>query len=124
MPPQSLAVSRPDVCRIYVLRDSDVRGSLRSVHVFDADTEIGTIDEDEYLCWERAPGKTLVRLYYEGVGIGVGTQEGLLDFRGEAGQRYVYSIGLSYPDRKPEPVLLTGKEASETIASRKPAPVH
>jgi hypothetical protein len=124
MPPQDTPVSSADMCRIYILRDSGVRGSLRSVSVFDGDVEIGTIDSDDYLCWERTPGRTLVRLYYEGVSIGVGKAEGLLDFRGEAGHRYVYAIGLSYSDRKPEPVLMTDKEASEALASRKPASVH
>jgi hypothetical protein len=122
MPAQDVTVSRADVCRIYVLRASGARGSLRNIRVFDADTEIGTIDSDEYLCWERPPGKTLVRLYYEGVGIGVGEQEGLLDHRGEAGQRYVYSIDLSYPDREPTPTLLSPQDASAILAERKPAP--
>jgi hypothetical protein len=121
MPAQNVAVSRADVCRIYVLRSSDARGSLRNIRVYDGDTEIGTIDSDEYLCWERPPGKSLVRLYYEGVGIGVGEQEGLLDHRGDAGQRYVYSIELSYPDRQPKWTLLSPQDANAILAERKPA---
>jgi hypothetical protein len=124
MPPQDVAVSNPNLCRIYILRKDETRGSLRSVRVYDADTEIGSLDEDNFLCWERGPGRSLVRLYYEGVSIGAGEQEGLLDFQGAAGQRYVYAIGISYPDRKPEPVLLAGKDAAEALAARKPAPVH
>ena len=124
MPSQAVPLSRSDVCRIYVTRKSDVRGSLRSVRVFDGDAEIGTINADQYLCWERAPGRTLLRLYYEGVSIGVGETEGLIDLRAEAGHRYVYGIGLSYSDRKPEAELLSERDAAELLASRSPAKVR
>lgn len=123
MPPQNIPISPGDVCRVYVLRDSSVRGNLRDVRVLDGDYVIGTIEADEYLCWERQPGRTLLKLYYEGVGIGVGETEGLVDLRGEAGQRYIYAITLSYPDRKPEAQLLSEKDAQAILADRKPAPV-
>jgi len=124
MPSQAVPLTSRDVARVYVARKSDVRGSLRSVRVFDGDKEIGTINTDDFLCWERAPGRTLLRCYYEGVSIGVGDTEGLIDLRAEAGHRYVYGIGLSYSDRKPEAELLSDRDADELLASRSPAKVR
>jgi hypothetical protein len=123
-PAQDVPVSRPDLSRIYLLRESSVRGVLQSIRVLDGDTEIGEIKSDDYLCWERPAGRSLVKLYYQGSSVWMGETEGLLDLRTEPGKRYVYSIGLTYPERKPETKLLSDKEAQEILASRSPAPAR
>jgi hypothetical protein len=123
MPPQTIPISPGDVCRVYVLRSSDVRGSLNDIRVLDGDYDIGTIESDEYLCWERQPGRTLLKFYYAGMGAGGKTTEGLVDLEGQAGHVYVYSVTVSYPDRKPEADLLSEADARAILKDRKPAPV-
>lgn len=94
LPSQAVELSRPELCRIYVFRSSQMMGSIRSMHVFDQDEEIGTLSGDEYLCWERPPGRLLLRALYEGPRIDRGELESIYDLKAEAGSVYYLSVGL------------------------------
>ncbi len=121
-PRQDVVVSSPSVARIYVARQS-LLGSLRDLRVSDGSTEIGTISQGEYLCWERQPGRGLIVLVYEGPKVDGGDIEGLLPIECEPGQAYYYLIEIERSYKKPYGTLLDEKAGRALIAEREPAPV-
>ncbi len=123
MPPQNVRVSRPDVARIYVARQS-LLGTMFDLRVTDVRTEVGKISKGEYLCWERPPGRGLIVLVYEGPKIDGGDTEGLLPIECEAGEVYYYSIEIEASRKKPYGTLLSEKEGRALIANREPAPAQ
>lgn len=94
MPAQDVELSRSELCRIYVIRSSQPMGALRVMRVFDGDTEIGSVDGGQYLCWERTPGRIVVRALYEGPTLDRGQQEEMVDLRAEAGNVYYFTVEL------------------------------
>jgi len=121
-PDLSLDVSAPSVARVYVVRDGQVRGKIRSIRVHDGQKEIGTIAPGDFLCWERQPGRSVMKLVYVGPVIDGGEQETLLDLPLSAGQ---VAYCLIHIDSKGKPVaqLHPADEAVGLIESRSPAPV-
>ena len=57
-PDQSRILTTPDLCRIYIFRDSSSYLSAWQSEVFDGETYIGTIEPYIYLCWEKEPKHT------------------------------------------------------------------
>ena len=121
-PRQDVVVSSSDVARIYVARQS-LLGSLFNLRVSDGGTEVGTISQDEYLCWERQPGVGLIVLVYEGPRVDGGDIEGLLPIECEAGVAYYYLIEIERAYKKPFGTLLDEQAGRALIAEREPAPV-
>jgi hypothetical protein len=58
-PDQTKELTRSDLARVYVMRDS-VLGSAIKMGVVDGDDYIGDTGPKSYLCWERQPGSTEV----------------------------------------------------------------
>jgi hypothetical protein len=112
MPSQDVTLSRPDLCRIYVLRAAQPMGAVRTMRVFDQDREIGTLAGDEYLCWERPPGRALLRVVYEGPRIDRGELEDLYDLQADAGSVHYLGVGLL---RVNEPEALGDRRGSPRL---------
>jgi hypothetical protein len=121
-PDLSLDVSQPGVARVYVLRDDQVRGSIRSIRVYESQKEIGSIAPGDYLCWERRPGRSLLKLIYEGPVIDGGEHEALLDLELVSGQIGYCVIHLDSVG-KPVAQLHSADEVVGLLESRAPAPV-
>jgi hypothetical protein len=122
MPPQDVEISSPTVARIYVLRMPQHLGTLRTVAVRDNDMEIGRIARSDYLCWERAPGRSLVTLTYEGKEIDGGGNQGLIDLQCEAGEVCYYALTIDEAWRKPVVRLLDKEEGKRLVKDMTPAP--
>ena len=123
LPPQDVELSRPDLARVYVLRDAQLRGKVRNVRVFQGPNEVGSIGAGSYLCWERRPGRSLVRLIYEGPVIDGGEMEGVLDLQCAAGEVYYYVVKLNHVG-KPHAERVRQAEGVELVAGRSPAAVR
>ena len=68
LPSQDVVVTRADLTRIYMVRQEGGELSNRAIRVIDGDTEIGALTLGTYLCWERGPGRTVGRVFYEAFG--------------------------------------------------------
>ena len=131
-PSQDVEISGRDVCRLYVARDAQVRGALRPVRVYEDEQEIGVIARDEYLCWERKPGRRILRLVFDGRAIDSGNVETVVSSDGLAGEVVYFRIGLGVGAGEPDPVaardkpnvtVLSAEDGRALIAQRKPAPL-
>ena len=130
LPSQDVELTRPELCRIYVFRSPQVMGTVRTLRVFDADTEIGCLAGDEYLCWERPAGRTLLRAVYEGPRIDRGEQEDVYDFTAVAGTVLHFVVGLrtesehtAYGKKRGSPLLqpVDATQGKEMLKGAKPA---
>lgn len=130
MPSQEVELTRPELCRIYVFRSSQVMGSTRTMRVFDQETEIGTLGGDEYLCWERAPGRVLLSAVYHGPRIDRGEQDDVFDLQTEAGKVYYLNVSLltesehtAYGDKRGAPrlVRVNAEEGRKLLEESDPA---
>src|SRR5262245_21876750 len=115
MPPQNVEVSRPEVARVYLMREGQMRGKVRSVRVEDGDTDIGALDQNEFLCWERAPGRTLITVNYEGGPFEGGQALESLD--AEAGHAYYLVVHLDRHSDKPELSPRGGQPEIEQVSA-------
>lgn len=134
-PPQDVALSRPELCRIYVFRTSMAMGSVRTMRVYDQDLEIGSVAGGEYLCWERPAGHTLLRVVYEGPEIDRGELEELYDMQVASGSVKYFTVGLKRTSEhnamamgekrgSPEFQLLSDEEGRKLLADSKPVAVR
>jgi hypothetical protein len=123
MPPLEASVAG-DRCRVFVAREDTVAGSIRNVRVFDGDTEIGVIDEQEFLCWERKPVRGYGRVVFEGIGLELAAVENLFDLPREPGTTGYYSIRIPHEGHKPEVTLLSSEAGLALIDSRSPATIR
>ena len=121
-PAQDVEVTSPAVARIYILRMPQHLGRIRSVSVRDDELEIGRVARNDYLCWERAPGRSLVTLTYEGAEIDGGGKQGLIDLQCAAGEVCYYGLSIDKAWRKPVVRLLERDEARELLKGMSPAP--
>jgi hypothetical protein len=128
-PSQDVEVTSPDLCRIYIARTGQVRGSIRSILVTEYDEEIGAIDSDEYLCWERRPGRSILEVVFEG-SITEGEVESLVPIDARAGEVLYFRIDLERKTDdpytfqewgKPSATRLSADEGRALIAERNPA---
>lgn len=122
-PDLSVDVPGPGLVRVYVVRDDQVRGSVRSIDVYEDQEQIGSLGLDDYLCWERLPGRTLVKFVYNGPAIDGGKHEGLLDLPLAAGEVGYCIIHLDSRG-KPMAKLHPRADAVGLLETRTPAPVN
>lgn len=115
-----------DRCRVYVLRGDDAVGSAHQVRVLDGEAEIGSLAEDEYLCWERPAQRGMGTLVYEGPGQNIHSRdvENVFDLPREPGTTSYYAIRIPREGRKPEVTRLTDEAGRALIDSRSPAKVR
>ena len=113
-----------DRCRVYLAREDTTAGSIRNVRVFDGETEIGVIHEHEFLCWERAPGRGVGRVVFEGLGPQLSNVESVFDLPREPGETGYYSIRIVYGEHKPEITRLSNEEGPALMEARSPAEVQ
>jgi hypothetical protein len=110
-----------DRCRVYVAREKTAAGSIRNVRVFDGDTEIGVIHEDEFLCWERKPERGVGRLVFEGISPDTAAVENVFDLPREPGTAGYYAIRIEHSGRRPEITPLSSEAGKALIEARSPA---
>jgi hypothetical protein len=101
-PDQDVRVSSPEAARVYVMRKGQSRGAFRVLRIYDNMTEIGTFDQGQYLCWERKPGRGLIRIVYEGASLDGGDRESEFDLIAEAGQVYFIGVAIDQNGNKPK----------------------
>jgi len=117
IPSQEVEVSSSSVSRIYLLRMPEAKGFYRNVRVEDNDREIGQIANDQFLCWERPPARTLLTLTIEPVELAGGKESQLfVDVDCEAGQAYYYAISLDAAWQRPKVRQLERDEARQLLA--------
>ena len=119
-PPAETAVP-PDACRVYIARKDVTAGSLRNVRIFDGDTEIGVIGEDEYLCWDRRAGRGTGRAVFEGLDYRTQSVENVFDLPREGGTTTWFGISVRREDRQPQIESLGSVDGRALIAERRPA---
>lgn len=122
LPPQDVQLSNPKLARVYVLRDQQMVGSLRVVRVYQDEREIGAIDENHFLCWERPPGASLLKFMYEGPKIDGGDVEGLQQLECQAGQVYYYRVTIDPSSKRPVSELLDPERGREAVKELEPLP--
>ena len=120
-PSQDVAVTRAELTRIYVVREEGGGLSNRAIRVIDGDTEIGQLTLGTYLCWERAPGRTVGRVFYEAVDPSRGRLEGIADLNCGAGRAYYFNVTVDIQDGNPVVREIDPAEGRKLVADRKPA---
>jgi hypothetical protein len=115
MPSQAVEVSSPAVCRIYVMRMPQAKGTFRDLRVKENEHEIGNIGSQSYVCWERPPGRSLVVVTYEGTVFEKDDRESMIDVQAEAGQTYYYGITVDEAWKKAVVQLLDRDEARKIL---------
>ena len=63
LPDQGTTASDPDKARIYVMRCTSWLACREPATVWDQQMKIGSTGHHGYLCWERDPGDTVVRVF-------------------------------------------------------------
>ncbi len=122
LPSQTVEVSSPSMSRIYILRMPQVKGKARGLRVEEDAHEIGRIGRDRYLCWERAPGRSLVVLFYGRTAFEKDDEQTLIDVQAEAGQVYYYGVTVDDDWNKATARLLSHDEARAILEELEPAP--
>lgn len=113
-----------DRCRVFIAREETVAGSIRNVRVFDGETEIGEIQQEEFLCWERRPARGFGRVVFEGLGLDLAAVENVFDLPREPGTAGYYAIRIPHEGHKPEVTLLSAEAGKALIESRSPATIR
>jgi hypothetical protein len=121
LPPQDVVVSSPELTRIYFLREGGEAIQARTIKVLEDDREVGELTSDTYLCWERRPGRTIARAFFEAFDPGRGQVEGVANLDCEAGRAHYYNVTLSRGAGKPTVTQLDPEEGRRLVAERKPA---
>lgn len=121
LPAQDVIVTRPDLTRIYFVREDTVGLHYKPIEVLDGDTEIGELTPGTFLCWERAPGRTLGRAFYKSIDPSKGQIEGVADLDCTAGRAFYFNVKVDREGGKPVVVLLDPAEGKHLVASRTPA---
>jgi hypothetical protein len=123
-PAQDVAVTRPDLTRIYFVREDTVGLHYKPIEVFDGDLEIGELTPGTFLCWERAPGRTLGRAFYKSIDPSKGHVEGVADLDCSAGKAFYFNVQVDREGGKPMVALLDPEQGKHLVASRTPATHH
>jgi len=128
LPDQSVEVTDATRSRIYVLRPPHAYGTATPVTVWETraeDMEIGALKSGTYLCWERKPGRTLVRAVARRATYEVEEQsDGLLAIDAEPGRAYYVTLELRRGDFKPELAVVAPEEGRAILARLAPPPVN
>jgi hypothetical protein len=121
MPSQDVVVTRPDLTRIYIVREDMARGHKAPILVLDGELEIGKVTQGTYLCWERPGGRTVGRAFYQAMDPSKGNIEGVFVLDCAAGGAYFFNAAVDRDGGKPMVVPLDAKEGRELVAKRRPA---
>lgn len=121
LPDQDNELTNRKQCRVYVARDGEWRGFPRDVLVYDGEKAIGILEQETYLCWERAPGPGVLRVLYKDQKLADGDVEGRLELELEAGQVYYIGVLTDSDLGRPAPHAL-GKEVGLELLSRRRSP--
>jgi hypothetical protein len=107
-PDQSKLLTVPNLCRIYVFRDSSSYFSAWQSEIFDGETYIGTIEPYTYLCWEKEPKHTEITVkghqhaayaFVTGEGFLAAISSPVLSFDPEEGKIYYIRYSQSFGKR-------------------------
>lgn len=117
LPDQSRAVDDPSKGRIYVMRPA-MAGTAVSIAVSEDGRPIGVTGSRGYLCWERAPGDTIVSSTSEGVSE--------LPLTVNAGQTYYIfqHLRMGWITARSELELLDQTEGQKVLKKCKPPKVE
>jgi hypothetical protein len=121
LPAQDVTVTRPDLARVYLIRDDANVLHGGAILVYDGDLEIGALSKGTFLCWERAGGRTLGRAFYDAVDPSKGHVEGVVDLDCPAGRAYYFKVMIDREGGKPVVVPLAPEEGRSLVAERRPA---
>jgi hypothetical protein len=121
LPDQTVTVTRPELTRIYFVREDHIGLQFREIKVLDGETEIGLLTPDTFLCWERPGGRTLGRAFYETADRTRGRVEGVADLNCAAGQAYYFNVTVGRDEGQPSVSPLDVEEGRRLVAARKPA---
>ena len=118
--PDPESAVNPELCRVYFFRDKQNHEHLIGMEVRDGKLVIGELYDTTYLCWERAPGRTLITVAFNPWNNMKDVQERYLDLECPAGGTVYCSTSLEVGIDKPLPRILTAKEGMQMLADRKP----
>ena len=119
-PDQRVALEDPAACRIYVTRDTTkIRRNIK-IAIFDGDTRIGSLVGGDFLCWERRPGRFLLRTLARSNLI-EDDEEALLSLDTEVGGVYYCEVGIEVLDGALVFQELAAEAGRERVAGSKPA---
>jgi hypothetical protein len=121
LPAQNVVVTRPDLTRIYFVREDPNVLHKGGVNVLDGDMEIGTLTNGTFLCWERAGGRTLGRAFYGGVDPSKGSVDGVVDLDCAAGRAYYFKVVVDREGGKPVITAVDVPDGQKLVAERRPA---
>jgi hypothetical protein len=92
LPDQGVEITSPELSRLYVLRKERSAGNLRRMFVFDDEAQIGSLNEDEFVCWERRPGHIRLSVFYERPKSEGGNLQFVAEFETAAGEVSYHAI--------------------------------
>jgi hypothetical protein len=121
LPAQNVVVTRPDLTRIYFVREDPNVLHKAGIIILDGDMEIGTVTNDTYLCWERAGGRSLGRAFYDAVDPSKGSVDGVVDLDCAAGRAYYFKVMVDREGGKPVIVPVDVPDGQKLVAERRPA---
>ncbi len=107
-----------EVGRVFVLRQEQTVGSIRSLRVYDGGVLIGSIGKDGFLCWDRPAGRNPLAVVYEGPKIDGGDIESISDLHVVAGAEHYYEVSLDGGTKKPVITKLEVADGRARIQSR------
>lgn len=102
-PDQSKTLTNPDICRIYIFRDSSSYFSAWQSEIYDGEIYIGTLEPYTYLCWEKEPEHTEITvkghqhaLFVTGEGFLAAITSPVLSFDPKKGKVYYIRYSQSF----------------------------
>lgn len=119
LPDQDVEIADREQCRVYIARYGEWHGSPRGILVYDGEQPIGILEQETYLCWERAPGHGLLRVVFKDQKLASGDFAGQLEVDYVKGEvRYVQVVAGTDLSR-PLPRLIDPEQGAELIAGRR-----
>ncbi len=119
--PDPASVVAADLCRVYVLREGELIGSLKDVRIYDGEREVGSLTEGGFLCWDRRAIRGVGRAVFAGYTLDGGPVESVFDLPRQGGSTSWLVISLRSGDRKPQIQAVDEKHGRELVGARKPA---
>jgi hypothetical protein len=107
--------------RVYLMREDVLAGSRRQVVVSDGGVEIGSLAEDEYLCWDRVARQGAGHLVFHGVDPAQRDVESFFELPAEPGTTSYYVIRIQREDRKPLIEPVSADDGARMVRERKPS---
>ncbi len=120
LPDLSVPFERLDAGRVYVYRSAQAAGTVRSLEVYDGPRRVGTIGRNEFLCWDRPPGRNPLVVVYEGPRIDGGNRESVFDLMVVGGEEQFLEVHLEGGRKKPSVRRVDGATGRAAVAEREP----